>query len=317
MQKSASHRQAPLLHNRSARTFREAVINSVDADDTLRLQMMEGVGSILRGIDTKRLDLSRFGRRDDVRDPAAPFPRETLPSGWIEERIKSTIELFLVSSRLGVRPSTVRKILAGKPVSQIVQTKIDTALQGSAASNPVRIRCSSLERLLDVHRLYQKERTLQAVGERIGVSRERVRQLLVRGSKMGLFQYESFHHTQPFVSKQKILADYRRLLRLNRVAKANGLSRWILIKLIDLYGITQNDLKRIRFEGWKLQCIDEYKGYAAKLGHPPTTAELQKGSGRYLSHKITKLWGSFGAFRKELHNPGHLEGSSRSNQRER
>jgi hypothetical protein len=278
---------------------------------------MERDESIQRRIEDKRLDLSRLEFRNEVHDRTAIPPREGLLSHRIEERIKSTLELILVSSRLGVRPSTVRKILSEKPVSQIVQTKINSALREGAAAMPVRIRCSSLERLLDVHRLYQKERTLQAVGERIGVSRERVRQLLVRGSKMGLFRYESFRYTQPFVSKEKILGDYKRFLRLNRVARENSLSRWVLIKLIDLYGITPNDLKRIRFERWKLQCIEEYKGYAVKLGHPPTTAELQKGSGRYLSHKITKLWGSFGAFRKELQNPGHLAGSPCSNQRKR
>jgi hypothetical protein len=50
---------------------------------------------------------------------------------------------------------------------------------------------SRLERLLEVHRLYQAHGTLAATAKALGLSRERVRQLLIQGSKVGLFEYRS------------------------------------------------------------------------------------------------------------------------------
>ncbi|MDC4226583.1 MAG: hypothetical protein MPW15_20615 [Candidatus Manganitrophus sp.] len=40
---------------------------------------------------------------------------------------------------------------------------------------------STIERLMQVHRLYQEEKKPQHVGIRLGITRERVRQLLKKG----------------------------------------------------------------------------------------------------------------------------------------
>ena len=56
-----------------------------------------------------------------------------------------------------------------------------------------------VERLKHVHKLYEDLGTL-AAGRVIGVTRERVRQLLVKGSHLGLFEYKPFEY--PFVAKE-------------------------------------------------------------------------------------------------------------------
>jgi hypothetical protein len=223
-------------------------------------------------------------------------------SDRLQDMIKNDLGLFRISSQLGVRPSTVSKILEGNQVSQSVERKIVVALRNGPASNPVRIHCSTHERLLDIFRLYQEEGTLDAVGNKIGLSRERVRQLLVKGSRAGLFRYETVRRFQPYLSKEKILSDYGNMLKLYLVAKANDISVGHLKRLIAQFGISQGDLEKIQYERRKARCIEEYVGYFEKLGHLPNTTELQRGSGAYLSQKITKLWGSFRAFRKELND---------------
>ena len=221
-------------------------------------------------------------------------------SDRLQDMIKNDLGLFRISSRLGVRPSTVSKILEGNHVSQSVERKIVIALRNGPASSPALIHCSTHERLLEIFRLYRKEGTLEAVGNKMGLSRERVRQLLVKGSRAGLFQYETVRRFQPFLSKEKILSDYGNMLKLYLVAKANDISVGHLKRLMAHYGISQGDLEKIQFERRKARCIEEYIGYFERLGHPPNTTELQRGSGAYLSQKITKLWGSFRAFRAEL-----------------
>lgn len=215
--------------------------------------------------------------------------------------VTNKTDLLRLSDRLNVNPSTVQKILEGSPVSRSVKKKIHAAFT-QEEPRPVQPRHSTVERLLEFHRLYEKSKSLRAVGQTMGVSRERVRQLLEKGSEVGLFEYRPLK--SPLISKHKILKDYKKFLKLNAVAQANGISTSHLSKLIDLYQITEEDLKRMRREGGRVKCIHRYYSIVQQLGHHPTTTELQRlKSKRYLSSQIRTLWGSFDAFRKELQIP--------------
>ena len=219
----------------------------------------------------------------------------------LKTMVTSKTDLLRVSDRLNVNPSTVQKILEGSPVSRSVKKKIHAAF-AQEASNPVPSRHSTVDRLMEVHRLYEKAKSLRAVGQKMGVSRERVRQLLEKGSEVGLFEYKPLK--SPLIPKSKILKDYKKFLKLNAVAKANGISTTHLSKLIDLYQITEEDLKGVRREGGRMKCIHRYYSVVQKLGHHPTTTELQRlKSVRYLTAQIRTLWGSFEAFRNELQIP--------------
>lgn len=214
--------------------------------------------------------------------------------------VQNEVALFLVASKLGVRPSTIRKILDGCTLSKVVERKVDAALKAGALSTHGGAASAKLERLFEIFHLYHKERTLEGVGEKIGLTRERVRQLLVKGSEIGLFQYKSHRSFKPSVSKEKILSDYQKFQKLYLVARANGISTVQLKNLRTLYGITLRDLEQARDEGRKRTCIEKYASFSASLGHPPSTTELQRSSGSYLSQTIRKLWGSFQSFRSDL-----------------
>lgn len=164
------------------------------------------------------------------------------------------------------------------------------------------------KRIREAHKLYTEKGTLEAAGRVLGVTRERVRQMLAKGSNLGLFEYKP--HDYPFVPKDKILDDYRKFLNLNDVANANNITTGYLHKLLTAYNITEKDLGAARIECRKLDCINRYNHIKNELVRHPTTTELQRTKKwRYLSLKITKLWGSFDAFRQELNIPKPPQGS--------
>lgn len=155
---------------------------------------------------------------------------------------------------------------------------------------------------------YKQSGTLAEVGKVVGLTKERVRQLLVKGSKLGLFEYKPREY--PFIPRQKLLEDYGVCLSVGRVAKANNISTVYLQKLFTAYSITENELRKIYLSEQKKKCVEAYERIRNQLNHYPTTTELQeKNEWRYLAQKITRLWGSFDSFRDDLGIPKPPKGS--------
>jgi hypothetical protein len=229
----------------------------------------------------------------------------------LRKMITNHIDLLEVSSRLGVTLSTLRKVLSGGPISPFIQKKIGRALEGFDGKRPGEgknepdpspRKRSNVERLFEVHHLYQERGTLQRVADEIGLSRERVRQLLVKGAEFGLFEYKPL--LEVALPPEKILADYRKFLTLKGVAQANRLSIPRLQRLLKVYRITGVDLKEIWIEVKKEVCAERYDAIAREWGHHPTTTELQRvHSTHYLTTQIRRMWGSIEAFRRDRKIP--------------
>jgi len=239
-------------------------------------------------------------------------PGERAPFSWVRGMVTNKVDLWRVSDSLNVNPSTVQKIVEGNPVSRSVTKKIHAAFEQGGGLHSKRTRRkdlspnhSTIERLMEVYSLYEKEKSLRTVGKKLDLSFERVRQLLEKGSAIGLFQYKP--PKAPLLSREKILKDYKKFLNRSRVAKANHISVNYLSKLIEQYQITDEELETIRMEGQKAQCIKRYDAVARKLGHHPTTTELHRSkAARSLAFKIRRSWGTLEAFRKEREIiPGH------------
>jgi predicted transcriptional regulator len=146
----------------------------------------------------------------------------------IKETVRKPIDILEASSKFGVNPSTITKILDGKPLSYSVQEKLITAVESQLIDVEIRKPSnppSMVERLNHVHRLYEDLGTLEAAGRVIGVTRERVRQLLVKGTRLGLFEYKPFEY--PFVPKEKLIADYRRLFEFGPCCQSEWHYLWI------------------------------------------------------------------------------------------
>jgi AraC-like DNA-binding protein len=244
--------------------------------------------------------------------PNAPISEFEDFCSRLKAMIKDGVTVIELSERLNLRRSTIQKIIDGKPLSSSVQDKLRYAID-AGPDKLTNGRPPMFERLQLIHQLYQELGTLAAVGKKIGVTRERVRQLLEKGTKLGLFEYKPFDY--PYVAKEKILADYKDQLSLGRVSKVNAITSTYLRKLLTAYGITEEKLRSLWIEGQKAKCRRQYNVIQNQLGHHPTTTELQNSkSWRYLSIKITRLWGSIDSFRDELDIPRPPKGSPTFNQ---
>ncbi len=175
----------------------------------------------------------------------------------------------------------------------------------ASAFKEVEIRTIKPERMEFYKRcfeLYQQKGTLQSVAKEIKLTRERVRQILVKGTTYGLFEYKGYEY--PYVSKEKLLSDLSKYPNLNRVSKINKISIVYLKRLLLSYHITSTQIEDFKGKLRKQQAIEEYNEVKSKLGHDPTTTELVSNSKwRSLGARISRYWGNFQEFRKELNIP--------------
>ena len=211
----------------------------------------------------------------------------------------ATCSLSKVRRAKGSGQKTMSEI--SNSISEIIQKQSRRPLLSpNAARNEILLR--------ETHRLYEVHGTLQAVGKIINLSRERVRQLLVRGAKAGLFNYDP-RDPLPDFGPEKLLADYRRLGSVQRVAKENSLKRPQLMKLLQKHGITSENLDLLRQDHRRMKCVDEFRAVAEILGHYPTATELQQMPGRKLYARITHNWGSIDALRDFMSIPRPPQGN--------
>lgn len=239
----------------------------------------------------------------------SPF-QETFFAANLRHILKNNIDAFRLADSLNLNPSTIQKIRDGRPVSQSIIKKIKAAILSGDLFDEKGIfdqekmqkpNHSTIERFMEVYRLYEVEKNLNLVGIKLGLCRERVRQLLKKGAEIGLFKYEP--QKPPLLSREKILRDFGRHLKLKAVAKANQISPRYLSKLMALHSISKFDLEAIRLEGQKRQCIKQYRAVVDKLGRHPKVAELQSSkSTRSLEYKIRKIWGSVRSFRFDINS---------------
>lgn len=223
--------------------------------------------------------------------------------------VKSDVEMFNLASKFDVTATSLRKIYDGKPVSRFLANKVAVALQAPNLIELINEPSIRIERLQTIHNLYKQLGTLEAVGEQVGLTRERIRQLLAQGDKIGLFKYSPREY--PFVSKAKIIEDYKEALSLYRVARLNNISASYLHQLFTAYSITDQDLADYGIEGRRAKCIKQYKSLADKAGHDLTTTELQNTSGGHSLHnRLIRYWGTIHAFREAFNIPKPPQGSS-------
>lgn len=150
--------------------------------------------------------------------------------------------------------------------------------------------------------LYQRLGTLGRVARETHLSRERVRQILVKGTGLGLFVYEARQYA--YISEEDLLSDLRSARSLGEVARRRGVSVLYLKRLLASYGISQEEVIALRTQRAKEKAIREYNAIREQIGRHPTATELQATSSwRALYSRIQHHWGSIGAFRNELRIP--------------
>ena len=166
-------------------------------------------------------------------------------------------------------------------------------------------------RCLQAHEAYWRYGSLQAAGDHLGLTRERVRQLIKRGVDNELFLNPIKKFLPP--SKEVVVELLRKHGSLKRAALDSNISPQSFTALIEKYGIAQADLTKYAMEVRRGRCIKEYYRYRNSLGHDPTTTELEndipKRGARALYARIVRYWDSFNSFRSELDVPVPRQGN--------
>ena len=164
---------------------------------------------------------------------------------------------------------------------------------------------------MQVHRLYKEKSNLAAVGREVGVTRERVRQLMLQGSELGLFEYKP--DKPPVIPKETLLKDYKKQLDLKAVGKLYNVSGDYIARLFSSYGIDSTRRHALRVSlvraAKKRRLIALYRRIKKKLGYHPTATEMERRSKAWhgLYPKIIRMWGSIHAFRRDLGIPHSTE----------
>jgi len=223
----------------------------------------------------------------------------------LRKTVRTPADVIEASSRFGVVPSTIRKILEGRTPSSYLRKIICATLDNhKPPPKPANIQRVTVARLKQVHRLFRETGTLAEVGREIGLTRERIRQLLLQGSEFGLHDYKTYK--PPVIPKKKLLEDFKRHLSLKAVANIHGTSIRRVQRLMLTYGIMPAHRHALRVSSMraakKHKLMARYRRVTRTLGHYPNTAELYRRSkdSFHLVRNILYFWSSFHAFQNDL-----------------
>lgn len=181
-----------------------------------------------------------------------------------------------------------------------------------AIANPsIKIPAHRVHRMIEVYDLYVELGTLQKVGEKMNLTRERVRQILAKGNKYGLFEYDRHKKKQDIyermisISKANLVQAIKEERSRLKIVNKLGIDDSALGYLINKYDV---DFEDVIHDARKDYYINQYKNIVDILGKHPTTTEMQRNRKWHsIQASITRIWGSFDIFRHEygIERPSH------------
>ncbi|HUU49843.1 MAG TPA: hypothetical protein VMW81_02650 [Nitrospinota bacterium] len=167
-----------------------------------------------------------------------------------------------------------------------------------------------IEKLKKVKKLYDKLHTLQKTANALGITRERVRQLLRDGEKYGIFKYEIFREKKfeellQIYNRDYLVREIKTTISPSKICLRLGITEREYYNLLEYYNIDSKEYRRLaRMGKW----VEKYTQIVDTLGHHPSTYEMStRKDWKTVWSKITKYWGNIDNFRKEfgIEKPKH------------
>ncbi len=165
------------------------------------------------------------------------------------------------AAQLRVDPLVIAKVIYGRQVNNrfraLVQRRLEKRLPilmatpiATRNTAPEEFAEDSLAQCRQAYELYKSQGTLEAVGQQLKLSRERVRQLINRGIAYGVIPAEP-HYTQaarpfPFASREEFLAAYQQTPSMRRLVRNLRVSKERLKRFCQANAVLQQDLADIR-----------------------------------------------------------------------
>lgn len=154
-------------------------------------------------------------------------------------------------------------------------------------------------RIIEAYAAYIELGTMQLAGNRLGVTRERIRQLIAKGIKLRLFA-DPVGEPCPY-SKRELLSLLTSFGSAAASSAALGVAPSAIARWLRERDVTPTEIRQSAIAFRRSKCIEEYRQLSRQLGHEPTTTELEFHipGARALYARIARHWGSFDAFRDE------------------
>lgn len=160
-------------------------------------------------------------------------------------------------------------------------------------------------RFQQVKEAYDRLGTLEKAGKELGLTRQRISQILSKGKKLGLFSYErkarNLRILKRELSREILIKDIESLFSKTKICLKYNINHKKLGSLLRYFNIDLKEYQRATRAGKYMRL---YSKIVDDLGRHPTTTELNtrpdwnkvwKGIGRH--------WGNFDNFRKEFGIP--------------
>lgn len=155
-------------------------------------------------------------------------------------------------------------------------------------------------------KIYSETKSLTLTGQKLHLTRERVRQVLKEGQEMGLIEYTP-SDTLKKQDFNTLLNKYSRTDLINKIIDAGtvadaikklGISHQNGKQLLNHYQIKRDDYLQEKF---RTKYMAQYVTLFNELGHHPSVTELQEDSKtRVLYNALCRYWGGIENFRKEF-----------------
>jgi len=165
------------------------------------------------------------------------------------------------ASYLNVDPLVLAKLIYGRQVNRRfrshVQRRLEKVQERSQSDQIVpadipseKVTEDSLDQCSHAYELYKTYGTLESVGRRLNLSRERVRQLIHRGIAYGVIPAEP-HYTEavrpfPFSSREEFLIAYEKTPSIRRLVQNLHVSKARLKRFCRAHAVRREDLEHIR-----------------------------------------------------------------------
>lgn len=239
--------------------------------------------------------------KKEVNSPGQP--QETFTNKEVEGKIqdiKTALRKFgtikAVSLEIGLsQPETMRYLR--REYGDISLPKIKRLL---GIKKP--LSQTKKNRILYAKKLYDELGTLEAVGKKMLITKERVRQLLTKGVDYGFFEYtlnrdKHYEELLKQFSHKRIIEVIKQFPSPSSAARILGVTVRELKRLMDYFSI---DIHEHRLVAVKKRYISRYMKIVDKLGYDPVTTVMQKvPEWRATWAGITRIWGNMDNFRKE------------------
>lgn len=162
------------------------------------------------------------------------------------------------------------------------------------------------QKAIEVKKLYDTLGTYETVARALGITRERVRQILEDAAEREWLFHETKHdQKRKFLTdrlpKEKFVTELLAHGSIQKLAKRLGMKANNIKELANQYNV---DVSELRERYLIKKVLRQYEEMVNELGYHPTTTVMQRNKKwRSLNSRICHIWGSMNNFRREFGLP--------------